>query len=157
MSGLGFLYGTAAGGAIAAAGSWLSGALAYWLCRRFGEKWAVRLMGPGGVEKGQRLLSSSGGALMVAASRCLPLLPEVIACMAGLTKMPRAKFYTALACGSLPMGFIFAWIGAAGRDAPGLALTLSALIPLALYGIAALVVRRKGRGAAGAPTSSAPR
>ena len=151
MSGLGYLYGTLTGGAIAAAGSWLSGALAYWLCLRFGEKWAVRLMGAGGVENGRRLFTSHSGSLMVALSRCLPILPEVIACMAGLTRMPRAKFLTALACGSLPMGFVFAWIGDAGRDAPGLALALSAAIPLALYGIAAWVMRLKNPHAAETP------
>ena len=154
MSGLGFLYGTVAGGAIAAAGSWLSGALAYWLCLRFGEKWAARLMGEDGAENGRRIFSSHIGGLMVALSRCLPLLPEVIACMAGLSKMPCAKFLSALACGSLPIGFIFAWIGAAGHDAPGLALALSAAIPLALYLLALVILKLRNRPV-GQTTSSA--
>jgi uncharacterized membrane protein YdjX (TVP38/TMEM64 family) len=143
MSGLGWLYGAAAGGAMAAAGSWISGALAYALCRKCGDKWAVRLMGADGLEKGRRLFSSGGGGLMVAASRCLPLLPEVVACMAGLTGMPARRFLLALACGSVPMGFIFAWVGAAGHDSPVTTLVLSAAIPLVLYGVALLIMRRR--------------
>jgi uncharacterized membrane protein YdjX (TVP38/TMEM64 family) len=85
---------------------------------------------------------------VVALSRCLPLLPEVAACMAGLTKMPAGRFFAALACGCLPIGFVFAWIGAAGQDSPGLALGLSVVIPAVLYGIALLVMKREraGRG-----------
>lgn len=143
MSGLGYVYGTLWGGAIAAAGSFLSGSLAYGLCHRFGEGMAVRLMGAQGFERGRQLFAGGSGGFMVALSRCLPLLPEVIACMAGLTKMPPARFFTALACGSVPMGFLFAWIGAAGHDAPGLAIGLSILIPAVLYGVALLVMGRK--------------
>lgn len=143
MSGLGYVYGAWLGGAAAAMGSFLSGALAYGLCRRFGERAAARLMGADGLEKGRRLFAGSGAGLFVAASRCLPLLPEVVACMAGLTRMPAARFFTALACGSVPVGFIFAWIGAAGRDSPGLAIGLSVLIPVLLYGAALVVMKRR--------------
>jgi uncharacterized membrane protein YdjX (TVP38/TMEM64 family) len=100
-------------------------------------------MGPEGYAQGRRLFEGKSGGFVVAGSRCLPLLPEVVACMAGLTKMAPVKFFTALACGSLPMGFVFAWIGAAGREEPGLALGLSVLIPAVLYGIALLVLKRK--------------
>ncbi len=143
MSGLGYVYGTLWGGVIAATGSFLAGALAYGLCRRFGEGMAVRLMGADGYDRGRRLFAGGSGGFIVALSRCLPLLPEVIAGMAGLTKMPPARFFTALACGCVPMGFLFAWIGAAGRDTPGLAVGLSILIPAILYGAALLLMRRR--------------
>ena len=145
MSGLGYVYGAWLGGFAAAAGTFLSGALAYGMCRRFGDRAAARLMGREGLEKGRRLFAGSGGGLFVAGSRCLPLLPEVVACMAGLTKMPAARFFTALACGSVPVGFIFAWIGAAGRESPGLAIGLSVLVPVVLYGLALLVMKRRAR------------
>ncbi len=150
MSGLGYIYGGWAGGAVSAAGSFLSGALAYWLCRHRGDSMAVRLMGREGLEKGVRLFSGSSGGFIVALSRCLPLLPEVVACMAGLTRMPSGKFHLSLACGSVPMGFLFAAIGAAGKDTPGLAIGLSILIPAVLYGFALLVMKRRsaGKGAA---------
>jgi uncharacterized membrane protein YdjX (TVP38/TMEM64 family) len=152
MSGLGYLYGTWLGGLAAAAGSFLSGSLAYGLCRWSGERMAARLMGPDVYEKGKRLFAGNTGGLVVALSRCLPLLPEVIACMAGLTRMPPARFFASLACGCLPMGFLFAGIGAAGRDSPGLAIGLSILIPAVLYGLTLLFMKlrhRNGPDAAG--------
>ena len=48
----------------------------------------------------------------------------------------------ALACGSIPMGFIYAAIGARGQENPGAALALSVLVPLLLYGGVHLFLRR---------------
>jgi uncharacterized membrane protein YdjX (TVP38/TMEM64 family) len=55
--------------------------------------------------------------------------------------MPFRLFVTALACGSFPVGFVYAAIGAAGIDRPALALGLSALLPVALWFVARKVVR----------------
>ena len=78
---------------------------------------------------------------MVALSRALPILPEVISCTAGLVRMPFRRFVVALACGSVPMGFLFAAIGNSGRDAPGWAVALSVVIPGVLW-LAAAKIRR---------------
>jgi membrane protein DedA with SNARE-associated domain len=72
----------------------------------------------------------------VALSRALPILPEVMACTAGLVRMPFRKFMAALACGSLPTGMLFALIGAAGREAPAWALAFSVLVPAGLWALA---------------------
>jgi uncharacterized membrane protein YdjX (TVP38/TMEM64 family) len=69
----------------------------------------------------------------VALSRWLPVFPEVIACMAGLARMPLSTFLIALLCGSAPLGFAFASIGHAGVEHPVLALALSALAPPLLW------------------------
>ena len=86
MAALGFVYGPLAGGLIATLGSFLSGALAYMLCRRFGRPVAVRLLGAEELADGERLFARVGGWLVVL-SRWLPVFPEVIACMAGLARM----------------------------------------------------------------------
>jgi uncharacterized membrane protein YdjX (TVP38/TMEM64 family) len=135
MSALGFIYGPWLGGIIAAAGSMAGGLAGYGLGRCFGETKARRWLGDLDFEKG-RLLFGRGGGWMVALSRALPILPEVIACTAGLVRMPFRKFVMALACGSLPMGFLFAAIGAAGHDAPGWALLISLVLPAALWALA---------------------
>jgi uncharacterized membrane protein YdjX (TVP38/TMEM64 family) len=132
MAGLGFVYGPVAGGLLATLGSFLSGALGYLLCRRFGRPVAVRLLGPRDLADGERLFARAGGWLVVL-SRWLPVFPEVIACMAGLTRMPPGAFFAALACGSAPLGFGFAAIGHAGSDYPVLALALSAVLPPLLW------------------------
>lgn len=132
MAALGFIYGPVGGGTISAIGSMLSGALAYYLCRLSGRRAAIWLIGEKDLERGENLFNRIGGWL-VAVSRWLPLFPEVIACMAGLVRMPRRIFFTALACGSAPLGFTYATVGAAGTDNPTLALVLSACLPPVLW------------------------
>jgi uncharacterized membrane protein YdjX (TVP38/TMEM64 family) len=61
------------------------------------------------------------------------VLPEVMACMAGLTRMPAKDFHVALACGSLPLGFVFAYVGYTGVEHPVLAVALSAGVPVVIY------------------------
>jgi uncharacterized membrane protein YdjX (TVP38/TMEM64 family) len=132
MAALGFVYGPVAGGLIATLGSFLSGALAYLLCRRFGRPAAARLLGPRQLMEAERLFARVGGWLVVL-SRWLPVFPEVIACMAGLARMRPLPFFVALACGSAPLGFAFAAIGHAGVDHPVLAIALSAVLPPLLW------------------------
>ena len=132
MAALGFVYGPWLGGLIGGAGSFLSGSLAYWLCRALGRKAAERILGPDDYAKGQRLFTNVGGWIVVL-SRWLPLFPEVVACMAGLTRMPAGRFHAAVALGSLPLGFAFAFVGHAGVEHPGLAVALSAVLPPLLW------------------------
>jgi uncharacterized membrane protein YdjX (TVP38/TMEM64 family) len=132
MAALGFIYGPVAGGLIATFGGFLSGTLGYLLCRWFGRPVAVRVLGPRELLNGERLFARVGGWL-VAVSRWLPVFPEVIACMAGLSRMPPLVFFAALACGSAPLGFVFAAIGHAGAGHPILAIVLSALLPPLLW------------------------
>jgi uncharacterized membrane protein YdjX (TVP38/TMEM64 family) len=141
MSALGAVYGFWIGGLIATIGSMLAGILGYGVGRFFDEKFAKRWLGEKDFEKGRSLFDKSG-AWVVAVSRALPILPEVLACMAGLLRMPFGKFVIALACGSIPMGFLFAWIGAIGRDQPAWGLAFSLGVPAVLWGAAALMRRR---------------
>jgi uncharacterized membrane protein YdjX (TVP38/TMEM64 family) len=132
MAALGYLYGPIVGGLIGGVGFWLSGALAYALCRLFGRPIARRILGSEGLEDGERLFARLGGWLIVL-SRWLPVFPEVVACMAGLSRMRVGAFALALACGSFPLAFAFAAVGHAGIEHPGLAIGLSALLPPLLW------------------------
>ncbi|HEX5077873.1 MAG TPA: VTT domain-containing protein, partial [Geminicoccaceae bacterium] len=132
MAALGFVYGPLWGGLISTAGGFLGGLLGYGLCRGFGRPLAARLLGADGLAEGERLFARAGGWLVVL-SRWLPIFPEVIACMAGLSRMPLATFLLALLCGSAPLGFAFAAIGHAGVAHPVLAIALSALAPPLLW------------------------
>lgn len=135
MSALGYVYGALIGGIISATGSFLAGLFAYTLCRMMGPGVAKKLLGEKDYESGKRLFSNTGGWIVVL-SRWMPLLPEVVACMAGLTRMPVQKFILALACSSIPLGFAFAYIGSTGTNHPTLAIVLSAGIPPILWLIA---------------------
>lgn len=141
MSALGAVYGVWLGGLIASAGSMLAGMLGYGVGRFFDERFARKWLGEKDFDKGHALFAKSG-AWVVAISRALPILPEVLACMAGLVRMPFGKFVIALACGSVPMGFLFAWIGTAGMVNPEWGLAFSLGVPAVLWGAAAWWGRR---------------
>jgi uncharacterized membrane protein YdjX (TVP38/TMEM64 family) len=132
MSALGFIYGPVLGGVLSATGSVLAGLLGYGICRWMGRTAALYILTPEDLHEGEQLFRQSGGWI-VAVSRWLPLLPEVIACMAGLVRMPFLYFVIALACGSIPLGFTFAFIGHAGVEYPVVALLLSAGLPPILW------------------------
>lgn len=140
MSAAGYLYGPLLGGAISALGSVVAGLLAYVLCRTLGRPIARRLTGEAELKRAEEVFASKG-AWAVVLSRWMPLLPEVVACLAGLTKMRFPLFFFALACGSVPMGFGYAAIGAEGQRRPDLALVLSIFIPPLLW--TAIQVYRK--------------
>ena len=144
IAALGFVYGPLWGGLLGTAGSVLGGIVGYGLCRAFGRPLARRVLGENDLERGERLFVRAGGWLVVL-SRWLPVLPEVIACMAGLSRMPLRTFLIALLCGSAPLGFVFAAIGDAGVEHPVLAITLSALVPPFLWLIAGPYVRARQR------------
>lgn len=142
MSALGVVYGWFWGGLIAATGSVGAGLLAYGLCRSLGRRAALWMAGEKGLAEGERLFGGETGGWIVALSRWMPVLPEVVACLAGLSRMPFGRFLAALCAGSVPMGFVFALIGAEGVVQPGLALALSAGLPPLIWGVFQMVMRR---------------
>jgi uncharacterized membrane protein YdjX (TVP38/TMEM64 family) len=133
MSAIGYIYGTVVGGLINTAGSFLAGALGYWLCRLVGGKVARRILGEKDFERGKNLSDKEVGIWVIVLSRWLPVFPEVISCMAGLTRMSAARFHTALLCGSAPMAFTYAYIGHTGVAYPTLAIALSAGLPPVIW------------------------
>jgi uncharacterized membrane protein YdjX (TVP38/TMEM64 family) len=132
MSALGLTYGWFMGGCLASTGSFLSGLVAYTFCRCFGRPAARWIAGEEALSKGAAIFEKRGGWL-VALSRWMPVLPEAVACLAGLVKMDFRSFVISLACGSLPVGFAFAAIGALGNSHPGWAIVLSGFVPIGLW------------------------
>ncbi len=135
MSALGWMYGWFWGGLASAGGSVLAGMTAYALCRWWGRPAARWIAGDDGLERAHALFEKRGGWL-VALSRWLPVLPEAVACLAGLARMKWRVFWVALVCGSLPLGFAFAAIGHLGHENPALAILLSAAVPVLLWWVA---------------------
>ena len=142
MSAAGYLYGGWIGGLVSAAGSYLSGLLAYGLSRRFGHRAATRLASAEDLA-GNESLFQRHGPWLIALSRALPLLPEVSCCLAGIARMPLVTFALSLACGCLPVGFAYAAIGQAGRENPALAIGLSIAVPAVLWAIVRPFLRRR--------------
>lgn len=140
MAALGMIYGPILGGVIAAVGSIVSGLFGYFLCRQFGRPFVIWLSGETEVAKGEQIFSNIGGWL-VALSRWVPVLSEVVACMAGLSRMSFPIFFAALLCGSVPLGFLYSTIGYLGGDRPALTLVLSAVLPFLLWFLVRPIMR----------------
>lgn len=132
MAALGIIYSPIWGGITSAAGSIIAGLLGYGICRMINQKTIERLVGSKNTLQIRNLFETWGGWI-VAASRWLPVLPETISFLAGLARMPFRKFFMALACGSIPMGFVFATVGHLGQDMPILTIVICALAPLILW------------------------
>ncbi len=132
MSALGATYGFWLGGLLATLGSMLAGLTAYGCARWAGRPAAIWIAGEDGLARTEELFAR-GGAWLVLTSRWLPILPEAVACLAGLARMPFRTVFGALTVGSVPLGLTFAWIGTLTEDREGLALALSALIPVGAW------------------------
>jgi uncharacterized membrane protein YdjX (TVP38/TMEM64 family) len=132
MSAAGYVYGAWVGGIISLVGSLLSGLLAYVLCRWFGRRAAEWLAGAEGLAENERLFERSGPWLILL-SRWLPMLPEIIACLAGLARMRFNVFLVALICGTVPPAFTYAAVGALFDSEPAWAIAFSILLPVILW------------------------
>ena len=132
MAGLGIIYGPIMGGVISAFGSVIAGLLGYGACRLIGPKTARKFTGAEGFDQARHLFDRWGGWI-VAGSRWLPVLPETISFLAGLTAMPFHRYILALACGSMPLGFVFATAGHVGADRPLVTLAICAIAPFLLW------------------------
>jgi uncharacterized membrane protein YdjX (TVP38/TMEM64 family) len=152
MAALGIMYGPVLGGLIGSTGSFLAGMTAYGGCRLMGERAARFLVGVDNVSRLSRFFSRVG-LWAVVLSRWMPLMPEVLACLAGLSRMHAGRFAAALGCGSLAMGMAFASLGTAYSDRPVVGLLLSALLPLGAWPIVHRFIKNEERQLA--PNSNA--
>ena len=132
MGALGIIYGPWLGGAISALGSVTAGLLGYGVCRMIGPKTAQRLVGNEGFGQARALFDRWGGWL-VAGSRWLPILPETVSFLAGLTGMRFTRYFGALVCGAIPLGFAFATAGHLGADNAVATLLICAVAPLVMW------------------------
>ena len=109
----GYFLGFPAGAFAALVGTMLAGTIGYGLSARFGD--AIL----GVVTRNEtKILEAKTvfrrhGFIMILLSRAAPIIPEVSACLAGITRMPFARFLTAWTLGTVPYVMIAAWAGSA--------------------------------------------
>jgi uncharacterized membrane protein YdjX (TVP38/TMEM64 family) len=140
---LGIIYGPILGGIIGSIGMYAAGTAAYLMCRLLGENTTRKLLGERGYKKSNEFFARAGG-WTVALSRWMIILPEMISCLAGMTRMPAKLYFTSLAAGVIPMAFTYAAIGAHfGAERPMLSLTISAAIPVALWPVMQMWLKRR--------------
>ena len=150
---LGMLYGPGLGGFIGGVGTLLAGLVAYGGCRLLGDRFVRFLVGEANLGRLQKFFARHG-LWAIALTRWMPLLPEALCCLAGMSRMRFWPLFLALACGSFPMGFTFALLGEAYLDRPLTGLVVSALIPLAVWPPIHYLLRRKPAGPEAPPPSA---
>lgn len=142
MAALGSVYGPVLGTLVGAVGSGMSAAVAYAAARCGGRRVARWIASDEELARFQALFDRWGGAAVIA-SRVLPILPEVVALLAGLAAMRPRRFAAAVALGTVPTAALFATLGHLSRDEPWWGVVVAVVLPLALW---PLFLRRLNRG-----------
>lgn len=142
ITGLGMIYGPWLGGLIGGVGSVLAGLTAYGGSRWLGTRFATWLVGDDDLRRLARFFERRG-PLAIALSRWLPILPEALCCLAGISRMRFRVFLAALVIGGLPMSFLFAWLGRWFEAQPLAALVVSGCIPLLLWPVIQYFLRER--------------
>ena len=104
---LGFEYGAIA----SISGMLLAGFVGYFLSKRFGERILKKIIKSD--NKRQEVISDfeKYGFTMILLSRISPILPEVSACLAGMTKMKSKKFALGWSLNTIPYALIISYSG----------------------------------------------
>lgn len=144
MSALGLALGPWWGGLAASPGVFLSGSVAYLVCRRWGWRWARRIAGEQGLARVAAAMRRNG-PLVIAATRSVPVVQEATACLAGAVGLPARSFFVALAVGCVPTGFAYAAIGASALRNGWWAGALSLAVPVLTWPLIYLALRRAPR------------
>jgi uncharacterized membrane protein YdjX (TVP38/TMEM64 family) len=142
ITGLGMIYGPWLGGFIGGVGSVLAGLTAYGGSRWLGARFATWLVGDDDLRRLARFFERRG-PLAIALSRWLPILPEALCCLAGISRMRFRVFLAALVIGGLPMSFLFAWLGRWFEARRLAALVVSGCIPLLLWPVIQYLMRER--------------
>jgi uncharacterized membrane protein YdjX (TVP38/TMEM64 family) len=142
----GSTYGVALGALVGAVGSVSAGLAGYGLARLAGRRATRWLASEEELARFQSLFDRWGG-YAVLVSRALPILPEVMAVLAGLARMRFSRFLAALLMGSSATALLFAWLGHASRVEPWWGMLAAIVIPLIVWPVFVRLVLRRGRDA----------
>ncbi|MEM8874671.1 MAG: VTT domain-containing protein [Planctomycetota bacterium] len=83
----------------------------YGLCRAFGDRLVRFIIRDEAERQDMRDTFAKHGVVMILLSRALPMMPEVTACLAGVTRMPLGRFLTAWIGSTLPYVLIATYAG----------------------------------------------
>lgn len=107
----GFFLGATLGAVATISGLIISGSVGYWLSYRFGDKYLnFVLRNPEEKARAQQSFKQHGSTIIFL-SRAVPMLPEISACMAGVTKMPYRKFLLFWLVSCVPYCLIASYAG----------------------------------------------
>lgn len=107
----GYFLGWLTGGLASTAGMMLAGIVGYWICWAIGQKFLMRIYkDPKKLTEMQNIFSEHSTSVILMC-RAMPILPEVVSCMAGANKMPFFRFMMYYCISTIPYAFIAAYAG----------------------------------------------
>jgi len=107
----GYFLGFPSGALAALLGTMTAGAMGYSLSHRFGEKiLGLITKDPQKIAEAKTTFQQHG-FIMILLSRAVPILPEVTACLAGMTRMPFARFILVWSISTAPYVLIATYAG----------------------------------------------
>ena len=115
----GALFGVVPGALLALVGSISGEWLGFELVRRYGQPMATALIGENEVPTFDRFFERHG-VMAIIVTRPLPIVMETMSVVAGLSQMRRRAFLAASLAGTAPIVFVYAYAGAASREAGSL-------------------------------------
>lgn len=131
----GMFYGAFLGAVVAFAASMFTAVLGFAACRLGGQVWVRRIVGEEDIERVGEWFERYG-VFAIVISRPIPMLTEVISCLAGMSAMRVRTFLVATAVGHLPVCVFYSFIGSKGDFAdPWPVIAVSLAVP-ALIGLA---------------------
>lgn len=139
----GYFCGWPAGAAVSFLGAMCSAVVGFALCRRFGSRAFRRIIGNDESDRVARMLERYG-AWAIILSRSVPMLTEIMSCVAGLGNMRFRNFLALSAAGTLPVCVVYAWAGAECGDTQGMgwAVLIAFVIPAAGFALIRLFHRK---------------
>nr|WP_321402702.1 VTT domain-containing protein [uncultured Desulfobacter sp.] len=132
MAALGAVYGPWVGGVASVTGSVCAGLVGYGIAKFLGQKASAKIASQEEIER-FKFVFDRWGSYAIILSRIMPVIPEVITILAGLSGMNFRRFLLALIGGSLPVSFLFSWMGSYSGFTPGIGIIFAVLIPAVLW------------------------
>ena len=141
----GYFLGPVVGALAGIAGLMMAGLGGYCISHRYGDL-LLRVVIKEEAKRSDAVATfQEHGAVVILLSRASPMLPEVCACMAGMTRMPLGKFLVLWLASSVPYAAIAAYAGSiSSLDNPQPAI-FAAIGLMSFLWISWLVVRRRGQ------------
>lgn len=136
---LGFIL----GGTIAFLGAMLAAWIGFFACRIGGKKIFIRLIGEKDISR-VRVWFEKYGIFAIILSRPIPMLTEILSCLAGLSQVSPLTFTLAAILGTLPICFVYSYFGHVSSILnPWPAVWIALVIPALGWGIVRLINRKK--------------
>lgn len=107
----GYFLGWLTGGLASTTGMMLAGISGYWICRAVGQKLLIKIYkDPKKLAEMQNIFSEHSTSVILMC-RAMPILPEVVSCLAGANKMSFFRFMVYYSISTVPYSFIAAYAG----------------------------------------------